>query len=199
MSSRYSLIGALVLAIGLAGCQQQPQEQTALPVDINQVKADLETLSQARIFFAHQSVGRNLLKGVAMLSEETGVALRVEEVGGGAPSPGPGLFHANVGENGHADSKISAFTSDVSAAGATPYDVALLKFCYSDIGGDSQDKSPQKLFERYEQAVSGLKQQQPGLTVLQVTIPLRAQSPGRKAALKRMLGMSVDSDADNIL
>ena len=163
MSSRNSLIGALLLVVALTGCQQKTQEQAAVPVDLNQVKADLNTLAQARIYFAHQSVGRNMLKGIAMLSEETGVPLRVEEVKAGAPVvAGPGLFHANVGENGVADSKISAFVSDVAAVGSTaPYDVALLKFCYTDIGGDSKDKSPQQLFDRYQQAMAGVQQQQP--------------------------------------
>jgi hypothetical protein len=201
MSSRNSLIGALLLAVTLSGCQQKTQEQAAVPVDLNQVKADLNTLSQARVYFAHQSVGRNMLKGIAMLSEETGVPLRVEEVVTGAPvAAGPGLFHANVGENGAADSKISAFVTDVTAAGsAAPYDVAVLKFCYTDIGGDSQDKSAQRLFERYQQAMAGVQQQQPNLTVLHTTMPLRAEPLGMKTKVKRMLGMSTLSDADNVL
>ena len=201
MSSRNSLIGAVLLAVALTGCQQKVQEQAAVPVDLNQVKADLNTLSQARVYFAHQSVGRNMLNGIAMLSEETGVPLRVEEVVTGASVPaGPGLFHANVGENGAADSKISAFVTDVAAAGtAAPYDVAVLKFCYTDIGGDSQDKSAQRLFERYQQAMAGVQQQQPNLTLLHTTMPLRAQPPGMKIKMKRMLGMGAFTDADNVL
>ena len=71
MSSRKSLIGALLLTVALTGCQQKTQEQAAVPVDLNQVKADLNTLAQARIYFAHQSVGRNMLKGIEMLSQVT--------------------------------------------------------------------------------------------------------------------------------
>jgi hypothetical protein len=200
MSSRNSLIGALLLVLGLAGCQQNTQEQAALPVDLNQVKADLETVAQARIFFAHQSVGRNMLKGIAMLSEETGVALRIEEVMPGGPvTAGPGLFHANVGENGVADSKISAFVSDVTAPGTAPFDVALLKFCYTDLGGEARDKSPQELFARYQRAMASVKEQQPNLTLLHATMPLRAELSGVKTKVKRMLGMSAMTDADNIL
>jgi hypothetical protein len=201
MSSPNSLIGALLLTVALTGCQQKTQEQAAVPVDLNQVKADLTTLSQARIYFAHQSVGRNMLKGIAMLSEETGVPLRIEEVKPGAPvDAGPGLFHANVGENGVADSKITAFVSGVAAVGSTaPYDVALLKFCYTDIGGDSKDKSPQQLFERYQKAMAGVQEQQPNLKLLHTTMPLRAEPQGMKTKVKRMLGMSAFTDSDNIL
>jgi hypothetical protein len=201
MSSRKSLIGALLLTVALTGCQQKTQEQAAVPVDLNQVKADLNTLSQARVYFAHQSVGRNMLKGIEMLSAETGVPLRVEEVKPGAPvDAGPGLFHANVGENGVADSKITAFVSDVSAVGSTaPYDVAMLKFCYTDIGGGSKDNSAQRLFERYQQAMAGVQEQQPNLKLLHTTMPLRAEPLGMKTKVKRMLGMSAFTDADNVL
>lgn len=200
MSSRKSLIGALMLVVALTGCQKT-QEQAAVPVDLNQVKADLTTLSTARVYFAHQSVGRNMLKGIAMLSEETGVPLRVEEVKAGEPVvAGPGLFHANVGENGAADTKISAFVSDVAAVGSTaPYDVALLKFCYTDIGGGSKDQSAERLFDRYQQAMAGVQEQQPNLKLLHTTMPLRAEPLGMKTKVKRMLGMGAFTDADNVL
>ena len=56
-----------------------------------------------------------------------------------------------------------------------PYDVALLKFCYTDIGGGSKDSSAQRLFERYQQAMAGVQEQQPNLKLLHTTMPLRAQ------------------------
>ena len=190
------LIACSLLAMGLAGYQQQSQETVTVP--INQVRADLETISKARIYFAHQSVGRNILKGLGDLSAEAGVPLRIEEIKGTAPPEGPGLFHANVGENGVADSKLSAFASDVSAAASTGYDVALLKFCYTDIGGEARDQSAQKLFDRYQKTIAEVRAQQPGLKVMHVTIPLRADPPGWKTTVKRWLGRPVLSDEGNL-
>lgn len=190
------LIACSLLAMGLAGCQQQSQETVTVPID--QVRADLETVSKARIYFAHQSVGRNILKGIGDLSAEAGVPLRIEEIKGTAPPEGSGLFHANVGENGVADSKLSAFASDVSAAASAGYDVALLKFCYTDIGGEARDQSAQKLFDRYQKTIAEVRAQQPGLKVMHVTIPLRADPPGWKTTVKRWLGRPVLSDEGNL-
>lgn len=199
MTSLYTTLACLVLTLGLVGCQEQAADHPEPTIDLAQVKADLETLAGARVYFAHQSVGRNLLKGIDMLMAETGVMLRIEEVKPGEAAPeGPGLFHANVGENGIADSKISAFVADVTAA--APYDVALLKFCYTDLGGDdAQDKSARELFDRYSKMVADVKQQQPNTMILHSTIPLRADPPGKKAKLQRLLGMSTSTDQGNIL
>jgi hypothetical protein len=200
MNPRLFSIAPLLLATVLAGCQQTAQEPTDVSVDLNQVKADLETLSQARVYFAHQSVGRNMLKGIEMLIAETGVPLHIEEVKDGVPaSAGPGLFHANVGENGVADSKISAFVADVTTPGPSVYDVALLKFCYTDLSPEAEDQDPRALLERYESTVAGLRKQQPNLTVLHTTMPLRAEPPGWKTRVKRLIGKETISDRGNIM
>lgn len=171
-----------------------------MPVDLAQVTADLKTLSNARVYFAHQSVGRNILKGIEMLSQETGVSLRVEEVAENAAAPeGPGLFHTNVGQNGAANSKISSFVSAVKVPSPASYDVAILKLCYTDLGSGSQDQSPKDLFDRYQRSISAVEVDSPGVTILHSTIPLRAEPPGMKTKVKRMLGMSIISDADNQL
>jgi len=198
--TRTLYIAPVLLVSLLAGCQQTSQEPADVSVDLNQVKADLETLSQARIYFAHQSVGRNMLKGIEMLIAETGVAVHIEEVKDGVPaSAGPGLYHANVGENGVADSKISAFVSDVTTPGPSAYDVALLKFCYTDLSPEAEDQDAQALLDRYEGMIAGLRAQQPSLTVMHTTMPLRAEPPGWKTRVKRLIGKEVISDRGNIM
>lgn len=192
------VIACSLLAATLAACQQKTQETA--PVPIEQVRADLQTLSQARIYFAHQSVGRNLLQGIGELSAEAGVPLRIEEIKGTAPPAGPGLFHANVGENGIADTKIAAFVHDVSmAAPAGGYDVALLKFCYTDLGDESRDKSPRQLFERYRKTMADLHTSRPEVAIMHATIPLRADPPGWKTRVKRWLGRPTWNDDGNIM
>lgn len=200
MNPRTLSIAPVLFAALLAGCPQTTEEPADVSVDLNQVKADLETLSDARVYFAHQSVGRNMLKGIEMLVAETGVPLHIEEVKDGIPaSGGPGLFHTNVGKNGVANSKISAFVSDVTAPGPSVYDVALLKFCYTDLGPEAEDQDARALLERYESSVAGLRAQQPNLTVMHTTIPLRAEPPGWKTRVKRLIGKEVISDPGNIL
>lgn len=189
----------ILFAAAVAACTPGPQEVS--PVSIEQVRADLETLVHARVYFGHQSVGRNILQGVRALADEAGVALRIEEVANGIPAAGPGLFHTNIGENGAPHGKLEAFLANVAAstpdAAPAVYDVALLKFCYVDLDDDSQEQSPQALFDRYRNSVAALGKRQQGLTLIHATMPLTADPPGWKTIVKRWLGRSTWTDAAN--
>lgn len=125
-------------------------------------------LASARIFFAHQSVGGNLLEGIADILRERGdIRLNVAEIQDGAQMQGPGLYHANVGRNGEPSTKVQAFTEIVDAADTS--DVALLKYCYADFrhGTDAD-----QLFDEYRKTVARIRAQNPGLTIVHVTVPL---------------------------
>ncbi len=189
-------VACSLLAMSMTGCHQRGQE--TVTVSIDQVRADIETLSQVRVYFAHQSVGRNILRGIDALTAEAGVPLRIAEVNGAAMPEGPGLFHANVGENGVADSKLAAFVTAVSAPAPGGYDLAVLKFCYTDIGEQARDQSAQELFQRYQDVMAGVRAKQPGLGIMHMTIPLRADPPGWKTTVKRWLGRPVPSDEGNL-
>lgn len=166
---------------------------------MDQVKADLLTVSQARVFFGHHSVGNNILKGVRGLADRAGVPLRIEEITTeGVVPEGPGLFHGKVGENLDPDAKIADFAEMLGAPGEARYDVATFKFCYVDLDEGSKERSPDKLFERYASNMSAIEAAHPGVKVLRSTMPLMAEPPGKKTRLKRMLGMSTSTDAANV-
>jgi hypothetical protein len=196
-------LAPILFAAAVAACTPGPREVSS--VSIEQVKADLETLAHARVYFGHQSVGRNILQGVRTLADEAGVALRIEEVGNGTPAVGPGLFHTNIGENGAPEGKLEAFLANVAAPALvlSPdpapalYDIALLKFCYVDLDDDSQQRSPQALFDRYRSSVARLGERQRGLTLIHATMPLTADPPGWKTTVKRWLGRPTWTDAAN--
>jgi len=191
-------LALLALAVtALSGCKQQSQVQE--PVSMDQVKADLQTLAQARVFFGHHSVGNNILKGVRDLADKTGVPLRIEEITAGSAAPtGPGLFHGKVGENLDPDAKMADFAAVLGAPGEARYDVATFKFCYVDLDEGSKERSPDKLFDRYESRMSAIESAHPGVKILHSTMPLMAEPPGKKTRLKRLLGLSADTDAANV-
>lgn len=187
-----SFLVALALS-ALAGCQaRQPQEE---PVDMTVVKADLQAVSRARVLFAHQSVGRNILEGVQALAGEAGVAVRVQQIDGAPPDAAPGIFHSDVGTNGDGESKLAAFAGLLDRPEHPAYDVALLKFCYEDMGHDAKGRSG--LLDRYAARVRALQQSRPDVRLLHVTSPLRADPPGWKTRIKRLMGKATDEDADN--
>lgn len=193
--------GLVIIATALGGCSPPPETDSAgeTAMSMEQLHSDLEFLSGSRVFFGHQSVGDDILDGVRDLAQKAGVALRVEavELGGEIPE-GPGLFHARVGANLDPDSKIAAFSAALGAAGESGYDLAVLKFCYVDLDDESREQQPQALFARYLSGMGAIEKAHPRLKVLNSTMPLMAEPPGRKTRLKRLLGMSVETDAENV-
>jgi len=185
---------SLALAAALVACHSQQPEAA---VDMSVVKADLERVAQARVLFAHQSVGRNILEGVQALAKDAGVPIRIQDIGTTPPDAGPGLFHSNVGVNGDADSKLAAFTGLLQRPERPPYDVALLKFCYEDLDHDAKGRDG--LLDRYAARMGMLQASRPDVRLLHVTSPLRADPPGWKTRLKRLLGRATDEDADNVV
>lgn len=128
-------------------------------------------LGSRRVFFGHQSVGDNVLDGVAaVLADRPELPLRVMGVpSGGEVGPEPGLYHAKVGRNGDPESKLVEFARLVrGATGAGPV-VALVKFCYVDVGPGTDGAA---LFETYRKSVEALRESHAMLTMVHVTLPL---------------------------
>lgn len=190
---RTALLAAALSPMLLGACTSR---STEAPLDMAMVKADLQALSQARILFAHQSVGRNILDGVRDLMRETGVPLRIERFDESAQPPaGAGLFHVQVGENGEPDTKIASFARLLG--GNAGFDVALLKLCYEDVSRHAQGQNG--LLDRYATATSRAVEASPGTRLVHVTTPLRSEPLGWKTPIKRLLGRETEEDADNAL
>lgn len=163
-------------------------------------RADLRTIAQARMLFGHQSVGRDLLQGLQTLAKDADVNLHVVEIKQPSEAQGVGVFHSFVGTNGDPGGKCEAFAGLLlsTAQPAPAYDLAAIKFCYVDLGRES-NTTPAKLLERYASLVHLLHTVRPDLRLMHVTMPLRADPTGWKTNLKRLIGRATDEDADNIL
>jgi hypothetical protein len=184
---------AIAMAMTSIGCEERTPE--AVP-NKAVVQADLQTLARARILFAHQSVGRNILDGVQALARDVGVPVRIVQISDLPPDGGPGLFHGHVGTNGDPDSKIDAFGALLSRSERPQYDVAVLKFCYEDMARDA--KQADGLVDRYLERIGTLRSSRPDIQIVHVTMPLRADPLGWKTTIKRWLGRSTWEDADNL-
>lgn len=193
LSRRTAVFATALSPMLLGACTPR---STEVPLNMAEVKADLQALSQARILFAHQSVGRNILDGVRDLMREAGVALRIERFEEGTPAPaGAGLFHVQVGKNGEPDTKIASFGRLLGADSG--FDVALLKLCYEDVARQAQGQDG--LLGRYDSMVSRASATSPRTRLVHVTTPLRSEPRGWKTPIKRLLGRETEEDADNAL
>jgi hypothetical protein len=148
------------------------------------LRADLEHLSQRRIFFGHQSVGVNLLDGIKQLSTTEGVPLHIIEVTSANEVKPSTIGHTFVANNGDPFKKLRSFEQALGAQ-PTGLDVAMMKFCYIDFTPETDVRA---LFNRYQTTIDALRTKNPGTTFIHVTVPLTIVQGGFKASLKRMLG-----------
>ncbi len=156
--------------------------------------AELEHISQQRIFFGHQSVGANLLDGIRDLSKMAAVPVRIVEAPNAGSVPPATFGHTFVAKNGEPLLKLQNFEQAFSQHPAG-IDLALFKFCYADINADTDVKA---LFLRYRASIDRLRAENPGTTFLHVTVPLTEVKGGLKASIKRLLERAPDGVLENL-
>lgn len=157
------------------------------------LRAELESLAKRTVFFGHQSVGGNILEGVAELARQEGLTLRIAETGS-ALGVAPGtLAHGAVAENGNPMGKVQSFERLFAGGGGAAPEVAFMKFCYVDY---HQGTDVAALFARYQKAMRDLQGRYPRTTFVHLTAPLTAPQGGLKTLAKRLLGKET-SEAQN--
>lgn len=146
-------------------------------------------LAAKRIYFGHHSVGCNIIEGMTeILARRPQIKFPIVEAGAPGEIGSPGLTHSGVGMNRDPDSKIRGFEELLSSGGGSVgerLDIAFFKFCYVDIGAETDVKG---LFERYTQSVERLSRRFPNIAFAHVTAPLTAPLSGLKWTIKRFLG-----------
>lgn len=139
---------------------------------------EVERALRMRVFFAHQSVGQNILTGIQRIV---------------APRPVP-WKDAYVGTNGQPLTKLTSFRSLVTTGLGKDAEYALFKFCFMDF---SLNTNVAALFDRYRAAMQDIEKACPRTTIIHITTPLTVVQSGLKAAMKRVLGFSVYGEGEN--
>jgi len=145
-----------------------------------------QSLGTKRVFFGHQSVGANIMEGVAdVIRDEPRIGLRVAG-GVDALAGGGGTFaHGPVGKNGDPGFKTDDFARLIEGPLRGKVDVAFHKYCYVDI---SETTDVAAVFGYYQKTMARLRAEFPGVVFVHVTTPLVGVQSGPRAALKLLLG-----------
>ncbi len=148
-------------------------------------------LRSKHIYFAHQSVGSNILTGMReVLQQCPSIALPITTYRDDSPSFAlPGLVQGPAGANGSPQNKIDGFVELLSSARGDGVDIALLKLCYADIGKSTDAVA---LFRQYAHAMDTLQAKRPNMRIVHCTIPLRSPASGVKAQIKKLVGSGND-------
>lgn len=162
-------------------------------VDAPQPAIDWRTLGKLRVVFGHQSVGDDILRGMAQLATRDGTRIEIRE---GRTAPvAPGIKHFAIGSNGDPHGKIRDFSAAIDAGAARGADVAMMKLCYVDFDARTD---AQQVANDYIAHLDSLAQQHPATRFVAVTVPLMAVQSGPRAWIKQLLGRSPSGYEDNV-
>lgn len=158
------------------------------------LRDDLKRIAEARIFFAHQSVGGDVVKGLQDLAEEQGVPLRISETDRPGPGGIPIFCHTRIGRNRDPASKFEHFARLLRDGIGQDVQIAMFKLCYVDVTVTCDSGA---LSDRYLRVFDDLENTYPRLKLVHCTVPLTARRRGLKTALARAMGRSDSAMADN--
>lgn len=193
--NRLAIICTLFLLLTRCKEETMPAKPIQLPSlnDISQ--SSWERLSTRKIFFAHQSVGFNIIDGIKdLMKENNQIKLHIVETHDPGDFDQPIFAHSTVGKNQDPHSKIDEFVAFMDKGLGNQVDIAFFKFCYVDITSSTEVDN---LFDTYEKIMSALQKKFPKTTFIHFTVPLTTPQSGIKALIKRIIGKPIGIE-DNV-
>lgn len=182
----------------------QKSEDSGLMFNLNQLNSQQrqklgEKVRSKKIFFAHMSVGQNIIDGLQLLGQQyPELQLNIVETDDPGMMTEPGFYHTRLGFNSDPASKIDVFQEKVQKVRSAEPDIAFMKFCYVDITAAGNSGA---MFEKYLQDINQLQEQNPEIRFVHTTCPLTAApvttTDDIKDKIKFFIGKSTGTD-DNI-
>lgn len=188
----------LITSLGCGGDEPTTMHETGYAMNMEAPSiADVtaeewQALAARRIFFGHQSVGRDLMQGLEKVLQdhpEIGVSL----ISSDDPDQveGPAFIEARIGKNREPETKADAFAAVLEGGfGNESGAVAMYKYCYVDI---LPETDPDRLFEDYVERTEALRALYPELVIVHFTLPLHAAPTGVMEQIKTRLGRSTQT------
>lgn len=172
-------------------------KRNEMKMDNDKLMQALETIKTARIYFGHQSVGKNILAGISELIDSVQFeGIQIINISNESRDLPEYFFaHNRIGQNNYMVTKCNALGKDIHDVFQGDLDVAILKFCYVDI---KEDANVEELFRQYKEWYQQFKKNYPDIKFVHMTVPLMASSGGWKIFIKRLIGYPDYTDPANI-
>lgn len=188
------IVQVSVLLLALAGCNRPSERRKGGQLrSINEISgAQWQALATRKIFFGHQSVGRNILEGIRELeAQDSRIRLKIVSSADPEQVEGPALVEHSIGRNGDPESKEQAFAAVVERGLGRQRGIAMYKYCYLDT---LPSTNPEAMFARYRANVSALQRKYPELVILHISSPLTTVESPLKYWVKKALLRPTDRD-----
>ena len=140
---RYLTILFFPVMFILSSCNEVPMnsQNNSFKLSEEEINSSIKAVANMRIFFGHQSVGKNILDGINDISEGVNNKINIVESRIADDNSEAAFFHADVGKNKDPFSKIADFRELVENGIGGKVDVAFFKFCYVDFDQTTDIKS----------------------------------------------------------
>ncbi|MEZ4600281.1 MAG: hypothetical protein R2940_10895 [Syntrophotaleaceae bacterium] len=151
--------------------------------DIN--KTSIDRIINRKIFFGHQSVGKNILGGVSSIVKDHKVKIIDLKDIQPESALGPAFYHLRIGSNNDPKSKVDSFSKVIKSNSFINIDIAFLKFCYVDI---TKNSNIEEIFNYYKLNFSKLRKEFPNTIFVHLTVPLTKNNDSWKTTVKKIIG-----------
>ena len=156
----------------------------------------IEKLSHKKIYFGHQSVGNNIMKGIAeVLSDSQKKNIKLLDSMDASNYKDSMFAHSRIGYNMDPLSKIIGFNNYMHNLNHWKPDLAMFKFCYIDI---KENSDVNKIYSEYKTRMTQLKNSYPDTVFIHFTVPLTVVQSGLREDIKKLLGKLPGGATDNI-
>jgi len=143
-------------------------------------------LANKKIYFAHQSVGGNIIEGLReILDSNPEEKLNIIKSTDSKILDKPALMHTYIGENGDPLYKIDEFKRTIFDGIGDKVDIAMMKFCYLDI---NKTTDIDEVFQAYKSAIDQIHEKFPEVKIVHLTVPLTVHDGGIRGFIKRIMG-----------
>jgi len=142
-------------------------------------------VAERMVYFGHQSVGGDIVAGLEALTDAHGLGIRFVTTRTPAAVAAPAFVDFLAGGNADPASKNAALVRLLDARPAPDRGIALLKYCYVDVGAHTDVR---RVFDEYRAMAAAIRARHPDVTVVHTTVPLTTVERASKARLKRLLG-----------
>ena len=162
-----------------------------------ELKQQLTILSNLKIYFGHQSVGRNIIEGIKdIYTQYPDLKSNIINLSTLESNSNLDVYfsESGIGRNIDPVSKYDDFAHILRSKFKDTLDVAFLKLCYIDI---DKNTNINEVFHYYKMKMDSLKNEFKHTVFIHVTVPLNCRTT-LKNTVKRILNYNYDIDVNNI-
>lgn len=196
------VLSLLIAVTAIGGVPRNAQATTAAPGNMERASAQQSTysfvvdhyftdasgilqswLDQGRAldtFFAHMSVGDNIMDGMDELESQNPTRYTIEVGSGGASwfASNDGILERPLGDNFYPLLKVDTFDDFIGNYGYHVADLAMMKFCPGDLRPDYSSATGQQIWNAYRPMMEDLIEDYPDVTFVWWTFPLASVDRG---------------------